>query len=381
MWWPGPVEGDGNYRPEWAPAYVSFFGFGGKRGASVGFGSVGWLATGPGDYFYPWYGRKGSHFEVVSVAEATDIMYINRGFGVIAPLLGGSHFSGVGLAGIDARVRKAISTLPADQFGTGRAAPKAVSRAAFRDGRMMTGNLPIVPTRETLSATNRAAGASSMMSGGRRERFFTKRLPAAAAVQSFDEQAAQVHESVQGDGQVVPVREVTQLESAGTAQPMPLESGVERTVEPTKTAESEDRSTSRTGKGLRGTASARIPRSNSRSTRRMLTMEGGSRGAAGRIASRSGGGSRTAAFSRVPTSTSARRTTALAPGSRGVAAHAAQSYIDSGNRQMDKGNYMAAIANYKRASQVDGNSSAARARLDRARRAMQAEKEIIASRR
>jgi hypothetical protein len=48
---------------------------------------------------------------------------------------------------------------------------------------------------------------------------------------------------------------------------------------------------------------------------------------------------------------------------------------------MEKGNYTAAIANYKRASQVDGNSSAARTRLERARRAMQAEKEIIASRR
>jgi hypothetical protein len=48
---------------------------------------------------------------------------------------------------------------------------------------------------------------------------------------------------------------------------------------------------------------------------------------------------------------------------------------------MDKGNYMAAIANYKRALQVDRNSSAAKARLGRARRAMQAENDIIASRR
>jgi cytochrome c-type biogenesis protein CcmH/NrfG len=48
---------------------------------------------------------------------------------------------------------------------------------------------------------------------------------------------------------------------------------------------------------------------------------------------------------------------------------------------MDKGNYTAAIANYKRAWQVDGNSSAAKAHLGRARRAMQAENEIIANRR
>jgi tetratricopeptide (TPR) repeat protein len=73
--------------------------------------------------------------------------------------------------------------------------------------------------------------------------------------------------------------------------------------------------------------------------------------------------------------------TTPAAGSREAAAHAAQSYIDSANRQMDKGNYTAAIANYKRALQVDGNSSAAKARLGRARRAMQAENDIIASRR
>jgi hypothetical protein len=47
---------------------------------------------------------------------------------------------------------------------------------------------------------------------------------------------------------------------------------------------------------------------------------------------------------------------------------------------MDKGNYTAAIASYKRAWQVDGNGAAAKARLERARRAMQAENEIIARR-
>jgi len=378
VWWPGPVDGDSHYRPEWAPAYVTFFGFGGKRGVAAGFGSVGWLASGPGDYFYRWYGRNGSHFNVVNVADATDILYINRGTGVVAPLLGGSHFSSVGLAAIDARVRKAISTLGADRFGTGRSAPKSVSGQAFRDGRIITGTLPIIPTREMLSATNRAASASSMIRAGEQRRFFTKRQPAAAP-QSLDEQVAQVQKGIEGDGQVVPVREVTQLDSSEAAQPSPLDNGVERTVEPTKDVPSEHRSVSPSGRDLRVTASARIPRSNLRSTRRMMTVGPMSRGATARVASKVGGGSRTAAFSRVPTSTSTRRM-ALAPGSRGVTARAAQSYMDSANRQMDKGNYMAAIANYKRASQVDGNS-AARARLDRARRAMQAEKEIIANRR
>src|SRR5712691_8867237 len=34
MWWPGPVDGGSDYRPEWAPAWVSFFGFGVNRGTS-----------------------------------------------------------------------------------------------------------------------------------------------------------------------------------------------------------------------------------------------------------------------------------------------------------------------------------------------------------
>src|ERR1019366_3587541 len=53
-WWPGPIYG--GYRPIWAPAYVSFMGFGGGGwgvgigfGFGGGFGSVGWLPIGPGD--------------------------------------------------------------------------------------------------------------------------------------------------------------------------------------------------------------------------------------------------------------------------------------------------------------------------------------------
>src|SRR5258706_540813 len=237
MWWPGPARGDANYRPEWAPAYVSFFGFGRHRGVSAGFGSVGWLPIGPGDYFYPWYGPNGSHFSAVSITDATNITYIGRAVGVVAPLLSGSHFSSVGLATIDVRVRQAISTLPADHFGTGHSAPTPLSPKAFRNGLMMTGNLPIVPTRETLSATNRPASPSSMMHSGRPERFFTKRQPASAP-QSLDEQVARVQESIPGSGQLVPVREVAQLDSAGTAQPMPLENGVERTPQPTKNTQS-----------------------------------------------------------------------------------------------------------------------------------------------
>jgi hypothetical protein len=115
-------------------------------------------------------------------------------------------------------------------------------------------------------------------------------------------------------------------------------------------------------------------------THRMMTPERPSRRATAHVASRSSGGSHAAAFSRAPASTSTRRMT-LAPGSRGAMARSAQSYFDLANQQMHKGNYAAAAANYKRAWQIEENSAAAKGRLVRARRAMQAEKESIANRR
>jgi hypothetical protein len=386
VWWPGPVDGDGNYRPEWAPAYVAFFGFGGRRGVSAGFGSVGWLPIGPGDSFYPWYRQNGSQSNAdnVNVTDATNIAKLNRGVDSVAPLRDDDQFSNVRLAGFDARIRKAISVVPADRFGTGRSAPSSVSRRSFRDARIVTGNLPIVPSREALSATNRPASPSSisMVIGGRPERFFTKKQPP-----FLDRQAAQIQEGIQGNAPLVPVREVTQIDSVGTArpipQPMPLEDGIERTVERTKNAQSGDGSRSQSGRGVRAAPSPTptpTPKT-SRSARRMMAQAPAPRGAKRHIASRSSGSSHPAQLSSAPASTSARRMMTPATASRGAAARAAQSYIDSANRSMDKGNYNAAIANYKRAWQVDGNSSAAKARMERARRAMQAENKILADRR
>jgi hypothetical protein len=62
-------------------------------------------------------------------------------------------------------------------------------------------------------------------------------------------------------------------------------------------------------------------------------------------------------------------------------ARPAQSYFDLASQQMHNGNYAAAAANYKRAWRIEENRAAAKGRLVRARRAMQAENESIANRR
>jgi FecR protein len=201
VWWPGPARGYPAYRPVWAPAYVSFFGFGGGVGVGVGFGfgfgSVGWLPVGPCDSFYPWYGRYGGRYNVVNI---TTINNFHGGFrGGVAPLRPGGAYSNLRLASMDERVRGGISTVPTGQFGTGRSAPVGVSGETFRGGRMIAGNLPVVPTRAALSVSNRPAAASTIPRGGEQQRFFSQARPAAAP-QSFDRQVSQVQQSIQRNG-------------------------------------------------------------------------------------------------------------------------------------------------------------------------------------
>jgi uncharacterized protein DUF6600/FecR-like protein len=201
VWWPGPVYAA--YRPVWAPAYVSFFGFGSGVGFGFGFGSLGWLPVGPCDPFFPWYGRYRSHFNSVNIVNITNVYNFHnggRGFNGIAPLRTGNGYSNLRRASVDERVRQGISTVRADRFGTGRMAPVGVGREEFNSGRMMAGNLPVVPTREALSVSNRPAAPDTLRQGTQTERFFTKSQPRPGP-QSFDRQAAQVRQAIQRDGQ------------------------------------------------------------------------------------------------------------------------------------------------------------------------------------
>ena len=207
-WWPGPVYAAPYYRPVWAPAYVSFFGFGGGVGFSVGFGfgSFGWLPCGPGDFYHPWWGGYRNNYNVVNITNVN--VYNNRGgeWGGWGPLHR-NGYSNVRLATTNEHIQRGISTLPAGGFGTGRMQARAVDSNVFRNGHLMTGNLPVVPSRESLSASNRQASMSTIR--GRQQHFFGKARP--ANVQSFDRQASQVEHSIQSSGRFTPVRSGEQL--------------------------------------------------------------------------------------------------------------------------------------------------------------------------
>jgi hypothetical protein len=163
-WWPGPAYGYPFYRPIWAPAYVSFFGFGGGFGIGFGFGSVGWLPLGPGDFFHPWWGRWGGGYGFARFGE------FNRGG--FAPLRAGSRFSNVNLAMHDANFRGATS-VSGREFGTGHMNAQAVSHAQFQNARFSTGRLGVSPSRESFSASGRAAAPSTTRNVSQNQHFFS----------------------------------------------------------------------------------------------------------------------------------------------------------------------------------------------------------------
>jgi len=218
MWWPGPVYGYPFYRPLWAPAYVSFFGFGGGFGFGFGWGwgSIGWLPIGPCDGFYPWWGRYRSRFNVVNVTNIRNVRNF-RGVGM-PPLHRGTQFSNLRMATTNDRMRRAISTVNAKDFGHGRVTPQPVSREAFRSGGMVTGNLPVAPTRASLNASGRPAAASTLPARGSQPQHFFGRTPASTNRQSFDKEAAQVQSAIRQNGRFTSANE-NRLGQTSQAQP------------------------------------------------------------------------------------------------------------------------------------------------------------------
>jgi len=174
VWWPGPVYGYPGYYPLWAPAYVSFFGWGGGGwGFSFGFGfgwggwgRIGWLPCGPGEWYHPWYGRWGGRFNAINVTNIHNTTIVNNFNQGIRPLAGaGMHpYSNMQGALSDARVRGGMSSMAGNEFGRGAVSmhQEAVSEASFRQASMMTGKMPVSPSRESYTPSGRFASASAV---------------------------------------------------------------------------------------------------------------------------------------------------------------------------------------------------------------------------
>ena len=170
-WWPGPVVAYPAYYPLWAPAYVSFFGWGGGGwGVGIGFGwgwgHVGWLPIGPCDWYHPWYGRwGGGGVHVYSYSSIHSSTFIHNGY---APLTrGGLHpYSNLAQLNSNARLREGFTSMDGHDFGRG-AVPShqaGINEATLRQASFVSGRMPIEPSRASYSASGRPASASTMHS-------------------------------------------------------------------------------------------------------------------------------------------------------------------------------------------------------------------------
>jgi len=189
-WWPGPVWA--GYNPFWAPAYVSFWGWGGGFGFGFGWGGwggFGWFPIGPCDWFHPWWGGYGGRFGWVGHG-----WYGGR-YGGFGPLHGGTRFSNV-MNIHNEHIYRAMSTVGASRFGAGRVSAASVTREQLNGAHMMAGNLPVVPSRASLSASGRAAAAGTVRNGGS-ERFFGSVHNNVARPASFQQQTASLRQSMQ----------------------------------------------------------------------------------------------------------------------------------------------------------------------------------------
>jgi Family of unknown function (DUF6600)/FecR protein len=199
-WWPGYVTP--YYRPLWAPAYVSFFGFGYGRyhysyGYGYGYRSIGWCPLGPRDEFHRWWGHGGDRsFNAINFNN-----HYGRGGGGGRGGRGGYGGSNMAQLGSNFHVRRAIVSMPSDRFGR-EAVPRdhrVVSTAMLRNANVVHGTLPVVPTRDSLRVTNRAANVSAATRNrANNTNFFTRRTVAAPnSNRSFNNQAASIRRMVE----------------------------------------------------------------------------------------------------------------------------------------------------------------------------------------
>jgi hypothetical protein len=157
--------------------------------------------VGPHDPFYPWYGRGFNRVNVVNITNITVINNFHGRGGFIAPLAVRGrqpYFSNARLALTNPHVRGSITSVSAENFGRGNHEGwrHGVEERELRESRVMTANLPVVPSRESLHAGNGNAGAPAGIQTRNNDHFFTKHAPPAAKQESFHDQMQRVQRVV-----------------------------------------------------------------------------------------------------------------------------------------------------------------------------------------
>ena len=208
-WWPGPVGvyGGWGYNPIWSPAYVSFFGWGDGFDVGFGFGNIGWLPCGPGDFFNPWWGYGVNRVGFYGWGDRGDFFRRgigDRGFGGRDfgrrenPLFRGRNgFSNINRVENDARIRGGISSVRGNEFGHGDARfQRGIGTQQLRQASFMTGRLPVAPTRNSLGRLQgHVSPAIARTSNLNNRHFFSQSRPSYTPL-PFNQQAQRAQQMI-----------------------------------------------------------------------------------------------------------------------------------------------------------------------------------------
>jgi len=208
-WWPGPVGvyGGWGYNPIWSPAYVSFFGWGDGFDVGFGFGNIGWLPCGPGDFFNPWWGYGVNRVGFYGWGDRGDFFRRgigDRGFGGRDfgrrenPLFRGRNgFSNINRVENDARIRGGISSVRGNEFGHGDARfQRGIGTQQLRQASFMTGRLPVAPTRNSLGRLQgHVSPAIARTSNLNNRHFFSQSRPSYTP-RPFNQQAQRAQQMI-----------------------------------------------------------------------------------------------------------------------------------------------------------------------------------------
>ena len=192
-WYPGH-----RYRRHyWRPALVAFFGYGGhhgfRAGFGFGFGNIGWVPLAPYEPYYPWYGGRYRHGYGGRHGRNTTI-YVDNSVNIY------NNYR-------NARTRDGVTMVDAQNFARGRVRnPRSPRQGELRQARLMRGQVPVVPERESRGRMVRAAndragrsGAARSRTGAAQSRNFFSRQPTRSrgTRTSFEQQRQQMSRSVQ----------------------------------------------------------------------------------------------------------------------------------------------------------------------------------------
>jgi uncharacterized protein DUF6600/FecR-like protein len=174
-WYPGAYDYPHYY---WSPALVAFVGFGHGFGFGFGFGNVGWCPIAPFEPFHRWWG--GGFYGGFGGFGGYNRTTINNT----------TIVNNINITNIyrNANVANGVTAVNAAQFGQNGRNFLRVSQADLRGANLVKGQVPVVPTRQSLQFANRQPNMANLPRTPANRQFSAHQQPQQVARVPFEQQ-------------------------------------------------------------------------------------------------------------------------------------------------------------------------------------------------